>query len=417
MDGHDDRSLGRNGHPRRRADPAQTTSAPGRSRSPSRMRQSTCRAWCWRGPGTRQRSICRSTSPPLHAIVRRARAVLLGAADAERQPHDGNVRTGDRVPSPARRLPRVDQAMSRRRHPADARAGWRLARLLPRVDLGLRGGASRPTAPTPPAIDFSRTDTPLVLSAERYLLQLIGNDLSDDPALPRVQSDRGAARRQVRDDLPVVRLGGRRARRPLSPSLCGHPGDSFAARQLVDPGRRGGRNGDRNSPGRVRPDHGPAGYDVQRGRRLGRPFGTGRPANSRRRARPDSHRMDARTDCVPGRGGRGLSVHQRAVPTWNRRGRAGPTTTRRCRRSCRRVELPGDWSWGRAQWSPCPNPAWSLDRAEWLRVLDFIGVFSRRWCGTAVALRDAVTNRLSRLETRTTDSIHEGERHTPWRKR
>ncbi|MFI5076934.1 MAG: hypothetical protein ACHQRO_06305, partial [Vicinamibacteria bacterium] len=49
---------------------------------------------------------------------------------------------------------------------------------------GCDGGASRPTAPTPPAIDLSRTDTPLELSAERYLLQLIGNDLSDDPALP-----------------------------------------------------------------------------------------------------------------------------------------------------------------------------------------------------------------------------------------
>jgi hypothetical protein len=41
-----------------------------------------------------------------------------------------------------------------------------------------------PTAPTLPPIDLSRTDTPLELRAERYLLQLIGNDLSDDPALP-----------------------------------------------------------------------------------------------------------------------------------------------------------------------------------------------------------------------------------------
>ena len=49
---------------------------------------------------------------------------------------------------------------------------------------GCDGGANPPTAPTPPAIDLSRTDTPLELSAERYLLQLIGNDLSDDPALP-----------------------------------------------------------------------------------------------------------------------------------------------------------------------------------------------------------------------------------------
>ena len=46
------------------------------------------------------------------------------------------------------------------------------------------GGESHATAPTPPAIDLSRTDTPLELSTERYLLQLIGNDLSDDPALP-----------------------------------------------------------------------------------------------------------------------------------------------------------------------------------------------------------------------------------------
>ncbi len=33
-------------------------------------------------------------------------------------------------------------------------------------------------------IDLSRTDTPLELSAERYHLQIIGNDLSDDPAIP-----------------------------------------------------------------------------------------------------------------------------------------------------------------------------------------------------------------------------------------
>jgi hypothetical protein len=46
-------------------------------------------------------------------------------------------------------------------------------------------GGRPPTAPTsPPVIDLSRTDTPLALRAERYLLQLIGNDLSDDPALP-----------------------------------------------------------------------------------------------------------------------------------------------------------------------------------------------------------------------------------------
>jgi hypothetical protein len=39
-----------------------------------------------------------------------------------------------------------------------------------------------PTAPSP--VDPSRTDTPLELSSERYHLQIIGNDLSDDPALP-----------------------------------------------------------------------------------------------------------------------------------------------------------------------------------------------------------------------------------------
>ena len=63
-----------------------------------------------------------------------------------------------------------------------------------------------------------------------------------------VQSDPGAARRQVRDDLPVVPVGRRRARRPLSASVCGHPGDSPAARQLVDPGRRRRRNGDAERP-------------------------------------------------------------------------------------------------------------------------------------------------------------------------
>jgi hypothetical protein len=51
---------------------------------------------------------------------------------------------------------------------------------------GCSSDASLPTAPTPTPtpIDLSRTDTPLELRAERYLLQLIGNDLSDDPALP-----------------------------------------------------------------------------------------------------------------------------------------------------------------------------------------------------------------------------------------
>jgi hypothetical protein len=50
---------------------------------------------------------------------------------------------------------------------------------------GCDGGANQPTAPSSlPVIDLSRTDTPLELSTERYLLQLIGNDLSDDPSLP-----------------------------------------------------------------------------------------------------------------------------------------------------------------------------------------------------------------------------------------
>ena len=47
-------------------------------------------------------------------------------------------------------------------------------------DGGHQGVA--PTAPS--AVDLSRTDTPLELSAERYHLQIIGNDLSDDPVLP-----------------------------------------------------------------------------------------------------------------------------------------------------------------------------------------------------------------------------------------
>jgi len=50
--------------------------------------------------------------------------------------------------------------------------------------MGCDGHAAPPTAPSPPAVDLSRTDTPLALSSERYLLQLIGNDLSDDPTLP-----------------------------------------------------------------------------------------------------------------------------------------------------------------------------------------------------------------------------------------
>jgi len=49
---------------------------------------------------------------------------------------------------------------------------------------GCDGRGKAPTAPTPQILDLSRTDTPLQLSTERYLLQLIGNDLSDDPTLP-----------------------------------------------------------------------------------------------------------------------------------------------------------------------------------------------------------------------------------------
>jgi hypothetical protein len=61
-------------------------------------------------------------------------------------------------------------------------AVWLTCCLGPTASCGGRGSA--PTAPTVPAIDLSRTDTPLYLSTERYLLQLIGNDVSDDPALP-----------------------------------------------------------------------------------------------------------------------------------------------------------------------------------------------------------------------------------------
>ncbi len=64
----------------------------------------------------------------------------------------------------------------------DALAGAWLAGCL--VAAWSCDGARPPTAPTPSPLDPSRADTPLVLSAERHLLQLIGNDLSDDPALP-----------------------------------------------------------------------------------------------------------------------------------------------------------------------------------------------------------------------------------------
>jgi len=46
-------------------------------------------------------------------------------------------------------------------------------------------GEPPPVAPTPlPVIDLERRDTPLALSADRYLLQLQAGDLSDDPATP-----------------------------------------------------------------------------------------------------------------------------------------------------------------------------------------------------------------------------------------
>ncbi len=177
-----------------------------------------------------------------------------------------------------------------------------------------------------------------------------------------VQSDRGASRRQVRDHLPVVPVGRRRARRPLPPSICGHPGDSPAARQLVDPGRRRGRNGDRRGPRRIRPDPGPARYDLQRGGRLRRPLGTGQPANSRRRARPDPQRMDARTRLRSGtRPGRSRCAPTRST-TWNRRDRAAPTTTRRCRRSCQAHRSPRQLElWPRAM-EPAPQPPGGPDR-------------------------------------------------------
>ncbi len=47
------------------------------------------------------------------------------------------------------------------------------------------GSGQAPTAPSPPpVIDLDRTNTPLEWSAERYYLEIIGGDLSDDPSLP-----------------------------------------------------------------------------------------------------------------------------------------------------------------------------------------------------------------------------------------
>jgi hypothetical protein len=71
------------------------------------------------------------------------------------------------------------------RRPVGALAGAWLAWCLVAASA-CDGNRRAPTAPTValPTIDLSRTDTPLALSSERYLLQLIGNDLSDDPALP-----------------------------------------------------------------------------------------------------------------------------------------------------------------------------------------------------------------------------------------
>ena len=62
-------------------------------------------------------------------------------------------------------------------------AGLALAALL--AANGCGGGEPAPTAPTPPpVIDLERRDAPLALSADRYLLQLLAGDLSDDPAAP-----------------------------------------------------------------------------------------------------------------------------------------------------------------------------------------------------------------------------------------
>jgi hypothetical protein len=69
----------------------------------------------------------------------------------------------------------------RRRHVGIAGLGLVGSLLLA---WGCDGQRRSPTAPTPPIVELSPTDTALALSTERYLLQLIGNDLSDDPALP-----------------------------------------------------------------------------------------------------------------------------------------------------------------------------------------------------------------------------------------
>lgn len=50
---------------------------------------------------------------------------------------------------------------------------------------GCGGGQPVPTAPTVlPTIDLDRRDAPLVLSSDRYLLQVLAGDLSDDPETP-----------------------------------------------------------------------------------------------------------------------------------------------------------------------------------------------------------------------------------------
>ena len=205
---------------------------------------------------------------------------------------------------------------------------------------GCDGTAGRPTTPTPPvpAIDLSRTDTPLVLSEERYLLQLIGNDLSDDPALPpcspilvprggkfvstflwfRWEGDElvGRSRHPYAATLEI------RLRR-VSSSILGVVVNGTVSGAAPDEYDRvmGQRDTTFSAEGssvtlsglvspRIRDDAlGPTLSGWMRG-----------PMRFRR------HRRG------------GIAVHQRAYLPASRRRPGGPTTTRRCRPSCRRVE-------------------------------------------------------------------------------
>ena len=257
---------------------------------------------------------------------------------------------------------------------------------------GCGGGASPPTAPTPPALDLSRTDTPLALSAERYLLQLIGNDLSDDPALPACSPI-------------VVPRGGKFVTTFLwfqweGDELVGRSRPPYAATLeirlrrvsssilgvVVDGTVTGAAptNTTGSWASAIRPSARRAAPSLSRAWSA-REFGTtlsARPSADGCADRLRSGTRSGRSRCAPTRS-----------TTWNRRDRAAPTTTRRCRPTSPRADCLARLELGPRAMEPASQQPGGPDRPISRICPDFIAISASGAPGTAVALRDAVTDR------------------------